>query len=318
MNNILRKYKRPLSLSFIVGMIVFVAIFLFADIQSVKKVFSEFNLKLLPLIIALAPLNYLLRYIKWNYFLSIVGLRPELKMNRYIFMSGLSMTVTPGKVGELLKCFLLKEHMNASVSTTSSIVMAERLTDAMAMVLLASLGALAFDYGGYVLLITSIAMIIIVTIFHSDGLFKRIAFLLVKIPRLEKGTVFLRDFQQSSKAIFSLPSLLFAVGIGVVSWGFEGFVIYFAVQAFGGHISILNALFVVSFSAILGALSFIPGGLGVAEGSILGLLIMTGVGKEIAAASTIITRFSTLWLGVVIGIVGLILVEKEFFKEQKP
>lgn len=317
MNKILRKYKRPLSLSFIVGLMVFIAIFLFADIQSVKKVFLEFDLKLLPVIIALAPLNYLLRYIKWNYFLNIMGLRPEPKMNRYIFMSGLSMTVTPGKVGELLKCLLLKEHMNASVSTTSSIVMAERLTDAMAMVLLASLGALAFNYGGYILFFTSIAMIFVVTIFHSDGLFKRITFLLVRIPRLEKATVFLLDFQQSSKAIFSLPSLLFAVGIGVVSWGFEGFVIYFAVQAFGGHISILNALFVVSFSAILGALSFIPGGLGVAEGSILGLLIMTGVGKEIAAASTVITRFSTLWLGVVIGVVGLILVEKELFKEQK-
>ena len=90
--------------------------------------------------------------------------------------------------------------------------------------------------------------------------------------------------------------------------------IYLAVRALGGTLPILVSIFVVSFSSVLGALSFLPGGLGVAEGSIMALLLLAGLGKEMAAATTLVTRFSTLWLGVLIGIIGLYFVQLELFK----
>ena len=131
---------------------------------------------------------------------------------------------------------------------------------------------------------------------------------------LRRGLLFLAGFQHSAKILLSPASLLFAVGIGVISWGFEGFVVFLAVKALGGEISVLASFFVVSFSSLLGALFFLPGGLGVAEGSIMAILLRAGISSEIAAAATIITRFSTLWLGVLIGIAGLALVQRELTK----
>jgi uncharacterized protein (TIRG00374 family) len=319
MVNILGKYKRPLFSGIIIGLAVAVALLIAGDLQGVIRAVLSFNLRFLVLILILAPLNYIFRYIKWNYYLKLTGLQVEPKMNRLIFVSGLAMTISPGKIGELLKCYLLKEHMGAPISTTSSIVMAERLTDGLAMVILASFGCLSYAYGVYVLVTVAVILVSAVILFQYDGLFSYFCSFLGRIGFLRRFSFFLLHFQQNAKRLFTLQGLFFAVGIGVISWGFEGLVIFFTVRGFGGDISVLSSVFVVSFSSLVGALSVIPGGLVVAEGSIMALLLLAGLGREMAAATTLVTRFSTLWLGVLIGFIGLYLVQKELFRkgEQK-
>jgi len=46
----------------------------------------------------------------------------------------------------------------------------------------------------------------------------------------------------------------------------------------------------------------------------MALLLLAGLGKEMAAAATLVTRFSTLWLGVLVGIIGFYLAQRELFK----
>lgn len=306
-----RSYKKPVITSVLVGLAVLFALLLIVGAGDVIEVFSRFDLRYLPFILVLAPMNYLLRYIKWKYFLKQVGLQPDPAANRLIFMSGLGMTVTPAKVGELLKCYLLKEHMGAPISLTSPVVMAERLTDALAMVMLASIGALYFAHGLLVLIFTAGFLLLVVLFFHYDPLFKRFSGFMERKWLFKRGGRFLREFQHSSKTLFTVRSLLLTTFIGVLSWSFEGFVIFFTIKALGGSVSVLESFFVVSFSSIVGTLSFLPGGLGVAEGSIMGLLLLVGVGKDMAAATTVVTRFSTLWLGVGVGMLGLFLLRKK-------
>ncbi|NMB42135.1 MAG: flippase-like domain-containing protein [Firmicutes bacterium] len=313
-------YRKPLLSGLLIGLAVVVATLLLGDLKGAVGIWQAFDLRYLPFIFLLAPLNYVFRYIKWNYYLKLAGLYPDAKMNRLIFLSGLSMAVTPGKIGELLKCYLLKEHMGAPVSVTSSIVMAERLSDGISMVILASFGVLVYAHGFYALLAIFFFLAALVFVFHFDAFFGYLERLLKKCPFwrgfMQKSAEFLREFQGNARRLFSLPSLLFAVGIGVISWGFEGLVIFLAVKAFGGEISILGSIFVVSFSSLLGALSLLPGGLGVAEGSIMALLLLIGLGREMAAATTLVTRFSTLWLGVAIGLAGFYLLQRKFFRKE--
>ena len=65
-----------------------------------------------------------------------------------------------------------------------------------------------------------------------------------------------------------------------------------------------------------------PGGLGVAEGSIDGLLLTFGrapwlpgavvITQPIAAVATLMIRFATLWFGVLLGFICLFLVQRRF------
>jgi uncharacterized membrane protein YbhN (UPF0104 family) len=64
------------------------------------------------------------------------------------------------------------------------------------------------------------------------------------------------------------------------------------------------AVFILSFSTVIGAVSALPGGLGAAEASIAGMLtLLMSLPKGIATAATLLIRFATLWFGVGIGLV---------------
>ncbi len=65
------------------------------------------------------------------------------------------------------------------------------------------------------------------------------------------------------------------------------------------------AIFILAFSTVVGAASTLPGGLGAAEASITGMLVMfLNLPVELSAAATLLIRFATLWFGVSLGVVA--------------
>ena len=60
-------------------------------------------------------------------------------------------------------------------------------------------------------------------------------------------------------------------------------------------------------ATIFGAVTMLPGGLGVTEGSMTGLLVLLGkMQKAPAFAATMLVRVCTLWFGVTIGVVAFV------------
>ncbi len=67
--------------------------------------------------------------------------------------------------------------------------------------------------------------------------------------------------------------------------------------------TLVLAVFTLSFSTIIGAVSALPGGLGAAELSIAGMLsFLLGLDGGTAGAATLLIRFATLWFGVGLGL----------------
>jgi uncharacterized protein (TIRG00374 family) len=297
--------EKKIIFSVIIGMLIFSLNSLYSDAKELMNVFIKFNYIWLPVILILAPLNYTFRFLKWNYYLKLINVNIRLRENIIIFLSGFSMTITPGKLGELLKTYMLKQKYCIPISLTAPLVFTERLTDAISMLILSCFGMLAFNYGVGALTVISIVIIAGIIIVQNKSLCLKIIDKSGKIPFLKNRAEQLHNFYNSTFVLFKWKSLLIAVLIGVISWAFEGFVIYYTLLAMGYHISILASIFVVSFSSIIGAVTMLPGGLFAAEGSIIGILILMGFPKVIAGGATIVTRFATLWLGVIIGILFL-------------
>jgi len=312
-----KNLKKKIFISIIVGIIIFAGLSIYSDFTKITKIFLTFNYKYIPLILILAPLNYCFRYIKWNYYLKKINICINSKDNMLIFASALAMTVTPGKIGELLKSYLLKERNNIPISHTAPLIMTERLTDGISMIILASFGVLIYDYGKGILFFVILFMVMFIFLVQSPKIINKLISLLGKIKILKKHSESFKIFYQNTYMLFKIKPLLFAIMIGVISWSFEGLIIFLTLKAMGIKISLLASIFIVSFSSIVGAISMLPGGLLAAEGSIFGLLLLMKIPKDIATITTIITRFSTLWLGVLIGIIALFLVQKKMFIERK-
>jgi uncharacterized membrane protein YbhN (UPF0104 family) len=90
--------RGKLLLSLLLGLVVFAGLTFYADFQDVGRSLGNFNWTLLPLILALTSMNYVFRFVKWEYYLRLIGVRDLPRRQSFlIFFSGLGMVITPGR-----------------------------------------------------------------------------------------------------------------------------------------------------------------------------------------------------------------------------
>ena len=59
----------------------------------------------------------------------------------------------------------------------------------------------------------------------------------------------------------------------------------------------------------------LPGGLGVTEASLTGLMVLMKIPKDVSVASTFIIRVATLWFAVLIGVIAVYFYQKYSHKD---
>ena len=312
------RFGRKLAISIIAGVAVFALLAVYADIKEITQSFAHFKWSLVPLILGLTFANYLLRFWKWHYYLGTIDIRIRRGDSLAIFLSGLVMSITPAKLGEVFKSYLLNRLNGTKISKSAPVVLAERVTDVLGLLILAALSFSAFEYGQTVLIVVLILLLGVIVIIKSRSVSNRLLDISESMPVLNRASDSLRMAQDSAHTLFRLRTLAIATIMSVVSWGFECLAMYFVLKGFNVDASVLFSAFVFSFSSLAGAVSMIPGGLIVAEGSSTGLLRMEGIPLGIAASSTMMIRFCTLWFGVMVGFLALLVTRRRILGGGSP
>ena len=269
----------------------------YADFGRLGDELASFRWELFPLALALTALNYLLRFWRWQRYLARLEIEVPSGRSFAIFVAGLSGTITPAKLGEVLKCALLKRSFGVPVRRSVPIVLAERVTDASGVVVLAvAAGAGANRWPLLVLALAGVAAIVLV----------------VRSPLLERFSR-LGEAPETARALLETRLLLGMTALSAVSWFFECLAAYVCVRGLRLDLSLVDTVVVFSLGSLAGALSFLPGGLGVAEGSMTGLIQVLGdVPRAAAVAATVLIRLATLWFAVALGLVGLAVEEWQY------
>ena len=304
---------RKLMLGLLLGVAVAFGLAVYGDGPKVLASLKGFDWRLLPLILLLTFANYCLRWVKWQYYLKILDIGPLRRVDSImLFFGGLGMTMTPGKAGEWVKSILLKQMCGTPLSHSAPIVIAERLSDGLAMLLLASVGTVAFRLGVEVLaLVLALGAIAVVTA-QSRRLTLRLLDGAERVPRVSRHVARVRVFYLSIHRLLQWRSLGLAVGLGLVSWFGECVAFFLVLWGLGiepSGLLLLQATFILAMATLVGSVSMLPGGLGTAEGSIAFLLVATvGASSQLAAAATLLIRLCTLWFGVSVGLAALTVI----------
>ena len=314
---------RRLIPGLIFGFLVFIILILMGDIKQVSGKVFGFRWIYFPLVLLLTLLNYILRFFKWHFYLGLVGVNnyPLLKSAR-IFLAGFPLAVTPGKVGEALKGVWLQKETGLPLSKGISVVLAERISDGLGVLLLSTLGVIAYPryWPAFAIVLGGLIFLILIIQIRPAALW--LLDLGDKIPRIKGFSNGLREFYEGSYALFRPKAILVAVSLGTISWLGEGIAMYLVLLGLGvapgwGTLSI--AVFVLAFSTVIGAISALPGGLGAAEASIAGMLtLLLNLSRDSSAAATLIIRFATLWFAVLIGIAVWAFSGKLLFSRNEP
>lgn len=308
--------RNKIIISVVFGVAIVAGLAIFADLPRTVDALQQFAWRYLPLILGLTLINYGLRFVKWHYYLGQIGAgHVSLGDSLKIFVAGFTMIMTPGKLGELYKAWALKETNDVTISRAAPIVLAERLTDGLAMVILASAGLALYRYGAVTLLAVLLTLGGFVVVVQIRPLALWLLRQGERVPIVARFAHSLREFYESAYRLLSLKNLTFAVGLGVISWGAEGIALYLVLLGLGfvgSPILLIKAVAALASSTILGAISFLPGGLGVADGSLTGILLLTtNTGADTAVAATLVIRLATLWFGVGLGILTLVAYRRE-------
>jgi uncharacterized protein (TIRG00374 family) len=283
-----------------------------ADWRSVLNSFTHFNLLLIPVLLILSFGNYIIRFIKWDYYLKLLQIKIDRKLSFRIFLSGLAMSASPAKSGEVLKSLLLKETINEPVSKTAPVIFAERLTDFFSLTFLSLIGALYYHYAATWIYVVLFFFVVIIFILSNRPIAEFIILKLSGMDRLKNQISRIETLYESTYKLLQPKPLLLMLAVSIISWFFECFGFYIVLINFNQNTSVLWSTFVYAVSSIAGAVSMLPGGLGITEGSLSLFLINGGMPKVTAVASTFIIRVMTLWFAVIVGMFVLFISRKEF------
>ena len=312
----LRSVRGRILLSVGFALLVLMGLTLFADSRKLADALRGFRWPLLAPILLLTSFNYALRFVKWQYYLRRVGITDlPTRLSARIFFANFTMAMTPGKVGEVFKSLLLREAIGTPIALSAPIILVERLTDGIAMLVLASTGLIIFRYGVPVFATIAALGLLGFLLLQQQRLIRRIIDAGEGFRLIAKFTHHLHTFYDSTYALLRPAPLLFATITGLISWLGEcvAFFLVLSGLGFAGTPRLfLTAMFVLAASTLIGSVSLLPGGLGAAEigmtAMLLALITDPLMTHDVAVAATLLIRFCTLWFGVALGVVALMTV----------
>jgi uncharacterized protein (TIRG00374 family) len=307
----MEKLGKNLVLAIVLGVAAFAVLSVFADFGKVSAALAGFNLALIPAILGLVSLSYAGRFLRWLYYLKVLKVSVPLGQNAAIFAAGLSMTISPGKLGEVLKSVFVRQASGAPIARTAPAVFAERATDGTGMVLWGFIGAFALGLSPFWVFVFLGVAVFGIAVLRSKRLSLLAERVLLKLPLLDRLAPHLRAFHGASNELLGARPLVVGTAISFLSWGLECLGVYLCAVGLGAEAGFLMVTFVFAVSSLLGVLSMIPGGIGAVEaGLALQFVRLAGMSTGLAGALTFVIRLATLWWATFIGILGLLLVRR--------
>lgn len=258
-------------------------------------------------VLALSLVNYGLRFARWQSYLSLIGMRVPALPSAMIYVAGFSLTTTPGKAGELLRGVFLKQRGMPYTQSAAAFV-SERLSDLVAIVLLAMLGVGLHPQGGTLILSGAIAVVVVLAVLSRGSWLTALSARLARHSgRLAGVCRHGVSLLVEARCCHTPGVLAFATLISLLAWSAEAYAFYLILHWMGAGTSVSFSFAVYALAMLAGALSFLPGGLGGAEAVMSGLLLWSGMPEAQAVAATVLIRLGTLWFAVSLGVLVLLL-----------
>ncbi|MBL8678443.1 MAG: flippase-like domain-containing protein [Myxococcales bacterium] len=301
------------------ALLVYAVLAVASDVRSLRAVLGQYAWWTFGASLALAFGNYVLRFAKWEYYLRRlrIGATPEAATvepfepvprgeSFAIFLAGFAMSITPGKAGEVFRSALLASARGTPVALSAPIVIADRVTDLLALVLLVGVGSAYF--AGYAWIgLAALALVSAVFFFVFVPAAAELVFVIAsKLGPLAKIVPKLREAYGALRTVLSPSAVIATTLVSIVAWGLECVGLWVILRGLGQPTSLALSFFVYGTATVAGALAMLPGGLGGTELTMRTMLTSLGAMPAApAAAATLLVRIATLWFAVLVGFIAL-------------
>src|SRR6266705_3110214 len=277
-------------------------------------------------------LSFPIRTFRWRMLLENIGYTEEngihlpkfWKLLEIIYVSWFANVIVPAKLGDLYRPYLLRREAGLPASRTFGTVLAERLLDLIVLLLLfipSVIISLHENLPPQLVLGLKITMVLVVV--GIIGLFMLRMFptqIGMAVPKRFRG--YYNQFQEGTLGSFRRIPALTGLTFGV--WACDALRFFFiALDLYliiGNLIHVISAsLFIALGEALLTAIPFTGGGIGLVEGGMLAMIALFTPNTSLALAAIVIDRAISLFSLLVIGfIVFMFTIGRQATMQSKP
>ena len=307
----MKKYKLAM---FVLSLVILAGIIIYANPVVLARLWAESNYTYLLVGLGISLVAIVFGVLKWKVLLKDVSFREIFPVQ---LLGWTISNFTPGKAAEPAKAVLLKIRKGVDVSSSLSSIIWERLTDVIALLIfsavaISSISATSnfFLAGAVSIIVFSIILVVAFTVLYSRRFGMKFFRLFRKFPIIKRLPENFMDLFYKVK--IKKRNLLKCFALAIITWGIEGFILYFCLGAFGIYVNPLLLSGIVALSVMIGIASSLPGGLGTTEVVMTFLLGLNGVESSIAVAASITFRFMTIWFVNLLGGISFIHMSRKF------
>ena len=260
----------------------------------------------LPLALGIFSASVAVRVLRYHLWLRTMVPGISYKDTARYYVAGLSFLVTPARMGEAVISIFIKEKFGTAKSRTVPLVLLERFYDLVGLSVLLAASMTYSDSEPALLALPASLIAAALIVSRRKNLVER---MLARIGRIRFLSKFAPDAAESSTTLSELTRPRFfaiSAGMGTAVPLMDMAGAYVLMLGLGIDLAFAEAVFAISVSVIVAALSFVPGGLFVAEGGQIGILTgLYGIGYAQALLFALMYRVSFTWFLTGTGIVFL-------------
>lgn len=322
--------KHKTSLLIIFGLIIMVIMLYFIGIDQIVYALSAANLWYVLLAILLEFVVYFLFALRWYIINGLADIKVSLWKLLPMIMLSLSVNnITPSGRGggEPVRAYVLTKEVNIPFEETFATVIADRAMDTFPFIVLAILTIISvilnfnLDLTIIAILIIAVVAVIlavaaIVYMSINEGFGQKVigglVWLLHKFSKKdteqrEKRLVSaVNGFQETMKVMLSDKDLMYyALPISFLIWIVEISRVVLIFMAFGYPVSPIVIAEVFIISVLVGFIPFLPGGIGLIDGTMILFFASAGIPSGISAAATVIERLISYWMTTFLGLLTI-------------
>ena len=241
---------------------------------SLVPVWRSWHLLLCAALLSLA--NYVLRALRWRWYLVRLGHSLSFGYALLTYCAGFAFTLSPGKVGEVARA---RYYTGVPLRHTTAAFCLERCMDVAA--------------------VSALALCAVPSLWLHPRAFGVGTAAFTLVARVRRSVT---DTLQEARDLMRPGALAIALGIGVLAWGLEGLGLYVLGLMFPtAHLGLPVMVGIYAVAVLAGAAAMLPGGLGGTEVAMTALLVSQGLAAADAVLLTVACRVVTLWFAVVLG-----------------
>ncbi len=285
---------KKLIITIFFGILVMSGLVYYTGAEKFLNAFSQFSFKSILLVAFLSLLNYFFRFLKWQIYLKTLEININPWISFKIFMSGMLMSMTPGKMGEVFKSLILKDVSDTPILKSAPIILVERLTDLAAIIFLSMAGMFMADFNYISVIIAALLMLFTIVFLSSERIGNFISSFFGKYSKN------LQEVFVSARILMKPWQMGITTLLSIISWFMECVGFYILILPFSNNVSLLEAVYIYAICTLLGALSMLPGGLAATEAGMTYFLAGKGIALGTAGAITFVIRLLTLWFAIIL------------------